>query len=92
MPPPIPPPTLDDLHAWAWELGVDAGRRLADECDASVAVIAGLSDVAGALAIYGRAYLRGLIQGFRRRLQQHHAERLDLQRSRVDRARPAARE
>lgn len=26
----IPPPTPEEIHAWGWEMGSDAGQRLAD--------------------------------------------------------------
>ena len=31
-----PPPTLEELHAWGWEQGIEVGRCLANECDATV--------------------------------------------------------
>lgn len=27
----IPPPTPEEIHAWGWEMGLEAGRRLADD-------------------------------------------------------------
>ncbi|PDW01454.1 hypothetical protein [Candidatus Chloroploca asiatica] len=73
----IPPPTPEAIHAWGWEMGVEAGRRLADESDAFIGMTMPGLDAPAALEIYGRAYLRALIQGYRTALRQSLRDRAD---------------
>lgn len=74
----IPPPTPEEIHAWGWEMGVEAGRRLADESDAFIGVTTSSLDTPAALEIYGRAYLRALIQGYRTALRRYLRDRTDI--------------
>jgi hypothetical protein len=74
----IPPPTPEEIHAWGWEMGVEAGRRLADESDAFIGVTTSSLDTPAALEIYSRAYLRALIQGYRTALRQLLRDRADI--------------
>jgi len=74
----IPPPTPEEIHAWGWEMGVEAGRRLADESDAFIGITIPGLDAPAALEIYGRAYLRALIQGYRTTLRQLLRDRADI--------------
>ena len=74
----IPPPTPEEIHAWGWEMGVEAGRRLADESDAFIGITIPGLDAPAALEIYGRAYLRAIIQGYRTALRQLLRDRADI--------------
>jgi hypothetical protein len=74
----IPPPTPEEIHAWGWEMGVEAGRRLADESDAFIGVTTSSLDTPAALEIYSRAYLRALIQGYRTALRRYLRDRADI--------------
>lgn len=74
----IPPPTPEEIHAWGWEMGVEAGRRLADESDAFIGVTTSSLDIPAALEIYSRAYLRALIQGYRTALRRYLRDRADI--------------
>ncbi|MFN8569085.1 MAG: hypothetical protein U0Z44_16555 [Kouleothrix sp.] len=58
-------------------MGVEAGRRLADESDAFIGVTTSSLDIPAALEIYSRAYLRALIQGYRTALRQLLRDRTD---------------
>jgi hypothetical protein len=59
-------------------MGVEAGRRLADESDAFIGITIPGLDAPAALEIYGRAYLRALIQGYRTTLRQLLRDRADI--------------
>lgn len=74
----IPPPTPEEIHAWGWEMGVEAGRLLADESDAFIGITIPGLDAPAALEIYGRAYLRALIQGYRTALRRYLRDRADI--------------
>ena len=74
----IPPPTPEEIHAWGWEMGVEAGRRLADESNAFIGITIPGLDAPAALEIYGRAYLRALIQGYRTALRRYLRDRADI--------------
>lgn len=74
----IPPPTPEEIHAWGWEMGVEAGRRLADESDAFIGITIPGLDAPAALEIYGHAYLRALIQGYRTTLRKLLRDRADI--------------
>ncbi|MEI8305605.1 MAG: hypothetical protein WCF99_00940 [Chloroflexales bacterium] len=72
------PPREDEIHAWGWDMGVAAGRRLADESDAFIGITIHRVDTPEALAIYGRAYLRAMIHGYRAELRRLLADRADI--------------
>lgn len=74
----IPPPTPEEIHAWGWEMGVEAGHRLADESDAFIGVTTSSLDTPAALEIYGRAYLRALVQGYRTTMRRLLRDRTDI--------------
>lgn len=74
----FPPPNDEEIHAWGWEMGIEAGRRLADESDAFIGITIPSLDTPAALAIYGRAYLRALIHGYRAELRRRLADRADI--------------
>jgi hypothetical protein len=74
----IPPPTPEEIHTWGWEMGVEAGGRLADESDAFIGVTTSSLDTPAALEIYSRAYLHALIQGYRTALRRYLRDRADI--------------
>ncbi len=74
----FPPPNDEEIHAWGWEMGIEAGRRLADESDAFIGITIPSLDTPEALAIYGRAYLRAMIHGYRAELRRLLADRADI--------------
>jgi hypothetical protein len=73
----FPPPTAEEIHAWGWEMGVEAGRRLADESDAFIGITTRSVDTPEALQIYGRAYLRAFVRSYRAELHRLLVDRTD---------------
>ncbi|MFV9506903.1 MAG: hypothetical protein AB4911_20315 [Oscillochloridaceae bacterium umkhey_bin13] len=74
----FPPPTPEEIHTWGWEMGVEAGRRLAEESDAFIGITSTALDTPAAMEIYGRAYLRAFIHGYRTALHQLLGDRADI--------------
>lgn len=74
----IQPPTPDEIYAWGWEMGVEAGRRLAEESDAFIGVTLPCLETPAALEIYGRAYLHALVHGYRTAMHRFLVDRADI--------------
>lgn len=74
---PLLPPTPEELHGWGWEIGAEAGRTLANESDAFIAITVRNTDAPDALRTYARAYLRAFIRSYRAELIQLLALRED---------------
>lgn len=61
-------PTSEEIHAWGWEIGAEAGHSLANEGDAFIGITVRSVDAPDALQIYARAYLRALVCSYRTEL------------------------
>jgi hypothetical protein len=73
----IAPPNADEIHQWGWEMGADAGRRLAEETDAFIGITLQPADASEGLRIYGRAFLPAFVRAYRTALTRHIAARDD---------------
>lgn len=75
---PLSPPTDDDLHQLGWEMGSEAGRRLAEESDAWIGITLHPSDAPASLRTYSRAFLRAFVGAYRIALTRYLREREDV--------------
>lgn len=74
----IKTPSAEEIHAWGWEIGAEAGRSLANESDAFIGITVPNIDAPNAIQIYTRAYLRAFVRSYRAEITRLLAVRTDL--------------
>lgn len=75
---PLSPTTDDDFHQWGWEMGSEAGRRLAEESDAFVGITLRPASAPAGLRSFGCAFLRAFVRAYRQTLTRSLRERDDV--------------